>query len=74
MQAIFDQHRVSYMTMCNDPAGVINSEDLVVQIEQNFYPWHQAAPMIMAFLTFKQPLPPDQVGSSLNEIMLPCGQ
>ena len=27
--------------------------------------------MIMAYLTFKQPLPPDQISPSLNELMLP---
>ena len=26
--------------------------------------------MIMAYLVFKQPLPPDQIGQSLNEQML----
>ena len=27
--------------------------------------------MIMSYLVFKQPLPPDQIGKSLNEQMLP---
>lgn len=71
MKQIFDQNRVSYIQMCSNSAEIMSDPNLVVQIEENFYPWQQAAPMIMAYLTFKQPLPPDQINASLNQIMLP---
>lgn len=56
--------------MCDMPKEIIRDPDLVVQIERNFYSWENAAPMIMSYLVFKQPLPPDQIGQSLNEQML----
>ena len=67
MQSIFDKHKVSYELMCDNPSEIIKDPDLVVKIESNFYPWSAAAPMIMAYLVFKQPLPPDQIGPSLNQ-------
>ena len=70
MKEIFDRHRVHYDKMCEMPKQVINDPNLVVQIERNFYTWESGAPMIMSYLVFKQPLPPDQIGQSLNEQML----
>ena len=57
MRQIFDQWKVPYEKMCAMPAEIMSDPDLVVQIENNFYPWAQAAPMIMSYLAFKQPLP-----------------
>ena len=67
MKEVFDQHRVNYDKMCEMPKEIITDPNLVVQIERNFYTWENGAPMIMSYLVFKQPLPPDQIGPSLNE-------
>ena len=53
MKEIFDRHKVPYEKMCQMPAEIMSDPDLVVQIENNFYPWAQAAPMIMSYLAFK---------------------
>mmetsp|Transcript_22301 Transcript_22301/g.27373 ORF Transcript_22301/g.27373 Transcript_22301/m.27373 type:complete len:92 (+) Transcript_22301:1029-1304(+) len=66
MRQIFEKWKVSYEKMCTLPSEIISDPDLVVSIENNFYPWAQAAPMIMSYLVFKQPLPPDKIGPSLN--------
>lgn len=71
MKEIFDQFSVPYETMCNSPKEIIRDPNLVVQIERNFYTWENGAPMIMSYLAYKKPLPPDQNGLSLNEQMLP---
>ena len=72
MKELFDQFRVPYETMCSRPQQIIRDPNLVVQIERNFYTWENSAPMIMSYLAFKQPLPPEhQIGTSLNEQMLP---
>jgi len=52
------------------PDEIMSDPDLVVQIENNYYPWAQAAPMIMSYLAFKQPLPPGKIGASLNDQFL----
>ena len=39
---------------------------LVVKIEDQFYNWSTAAPLILSLLAFKQPLPPEVIGQSLN--------
>ena len=57
--------------MCRNPQSVIRDPNLVVQIERNFYTWENGAPMIMSCLVYKKPLPPDQIGASLNEQILP---
>ena len=67
MKEIFDKFKVPYDKMCEMPKEVISDPNLVVQIERNFYTWENGAPMIMAYLVFKQPLPPDSIGASLNE-------
>ena len=59
MQEIFDRHRINYVKMCEMPKEIIKDPNLVVQIERNFYTWEIGAPMIMSYLVFKQPLPPD---------------
>ena len=62
MKQIFDTHKVSYDKMCQMPKEIISDPNLVVQIERNFYTWENGAPMIMAYLVFKQPLPPGSIG------------
>ena len=61
MKQIFEQHKVSYDKMCEVPEEIMKNSDLVVQIERNFYSWEKGAPIIMSYLVFKQPLPPDYI-------------
>lgn len=70
MDSIFKMYEVSYDRMCQSPSLIIGNPNLVVSIEGNFYSWERAAPMIMSYLVFKQPLPPDEIGPSLNKILL----
>lgn len=70
MKEIFDQFKVPYEQMCRNPRAIIKDPTLVVQIERNFYTWENGAPMIMSYLAYKKPLPPNVVGASLNEEML----
>ena len=74
MKELFDQFRVPYEQMCSNPHAVMKDPNLVVQIERNFYTWENGAPMIMSCLAYKKPLPPDQIGESLNEQLLPSAQ
>ena len=48
---------------------IMGSPDLVIQIEDKFYDWQNAAPLIMAYLVYKTSLPVGSV-QSLNEIYL----
>ena len=52
MKALFDQFKVSYIKMSHNPSEIINDPNLVVQIENNFYPWKSAASIIMSYLAF----------------------
>ena len=70
MKELFNQLKVPYEDMCANPQKIMKDPNLVVQIERNFYTWENGAPMIMSYLAFKQPLPPNQIGASLNEQML----
>ena len=70
MKQIFDQFKVSYQQMCDKPKEIIQSQNLVVQIERNFYNWENGAPIIMSYLTFQQPLPIDQTSQTLNNQLL----
>ena len=58
--------------MNDDPLSVMKDPNLVVQIEHNFYTWQSAAPIIMSYLAFKQPLNLDGTNGlvSLNEQIL----
>ena len=69
MKEIFEQAKVPYSQFISNPGEIIRNENLVVQIEKNFYSWADGAPMIMSCLAYKQPLPPDQIGLSINEQM-----
>lgn len=70
MDSIFKMYEVSYDRMSQSPSLIIGNPNLVVSIDGNFYSWMRAAPMIMSYLVFKQPLPPDVIGPSLNKILL----
>ena len=39
MRQIFEQWKVPYEKMCSMPDEIICDPELVVQIENNFYPW-----------------------------------
>ena len=56
MQKLFNEFKIDYAKMCDDPVSIMKDPNLVVQIESNFYAWQTAAPIIMSYLAFKQPL------------------
>ena len=72
MKELFDEFKVDYAKMNEAPLSIIQDPNLVVQIEHNFYTWEAAAPIIMSYLAFKQPLRLDSTSGlvSLNEQML----
>ena len=69
MQQIFNEYKIDYAKMNDDPVTIMKDPNLVVQIEHNFYTWQTAAPIIMSYLAFKQPLNLDSANGlvSLNE-------
>ena len=72
MKQLFEEFKVDYAKMNDAPLSIIQDPNLVVQIEHNFYTWETAAPIIMSYLAFKQPLRLDSTSGllSLNEQML----
>ena len=72
MQQIFNEYKIDYAKMNDDPVTIMKDPNLVVQIEHNFYTWQTAAPIIMSYLAFKQPLNLDSANGlvSLNEQIL----
>ncbi|XP_055614352.1 phosphatidate phosphatase LPIN3 [Uranotaenia lowii] len=52
----FDKHRLEYIDVCNNPA-LFTSPDLVVRINDKFYPWSSACLQVMTMLAFQKTLP-----------------
>lgn len=46
---------MTYEDLCENPAMLINP-DLVVKIEDNYYNWQTAAPMLVSQVAFQKPL------------------
>jgi hypothetical protein len=69
MSNIFKKWEVSQGMLHEMPHIIMGSPDLVVQIEDKFYDWKNAAPLIMAYLVYKTSLPVGSV-ESLNEVYL----
>ncbi|KAJ3022000.1 hypothetical protein HKX48_007279 [Thoreauomyces humboldtii] len=56
----FEESVVSFETFCKNPE-LLAEPSLVFRISGNYYSWAMAAPMIMANLAFKKPLPSELV-------------
>jgi len=64
MAESFDEFEISFDMLQDNPQGLMQHEDLIVQIEHKFYDWKNAAPLIMSFLVFKQPISLELLGKS----------
>ncbi|XP_066282646.1 phosphatidate phosphatase LPIN2-like isoform X1 [Branchiostoma lanceolatum] len=61
---------VTHKDLCENP-NILNHPDLVLRIEGKYYNWKVAAPTIMSYVMFQQPLP-DLALSRLTEEHLPA--
>lgn len=70
MAEIFESRLVDYDLFAEKPTQLIKDENMVVQIDSQYFDWEAGAPLILSYLVFKQPLPLDSVGRSLNQVYL----
>jgi phosphatidate phosphatase LPIN len=54
---MFIQSQISFADFCSNPVNILNNPDLVVRINNRYYSWQVAGPMIMSCLVFAQTLP-----------------
>ncbi|CAG2191472.1 LPIN [Mytilus edulis] len=64
----FMQKIVTFEDLC-DNFGMINNPDLVIRIEEKYYNWLTAAPMILAHLVFERDLPQSSLKKLTDEYM-----
>ncbi|XP_076083384.1 phosphatidate phosphatase LPIN1-like isoform X1 [Mytilus galloprovincialis] len=64
----FMQKIVTFEDLC-DNFGMINNPDLVIRIEEKYYNWLTAAPMILAHLVFERDLPQSSMKKLTDEYM-----
>lgn len=62
LHLIFEEHKISYDQFSKDPQQFIADNSLVIKIEDQYYDWFKAAPLILSLLAFKQPLPDEVIG------------
>ena len=49
---------------------IVYNENLVVQIEHQFFDWKSGGPLLISYLVFKKSLGDEKVGPTLNSIYL----
>lgn len=57
MAEIFELHKIAFEDFCSNPHQILGDPKLVIKIEDQYYSWNVAAPLILSLLAFKQPLP-----------------
>jgi len=59
---IFRESRIDFETFDNDPWSLINDPRLVVKVEEKYYNWQEACPLLLSLLVFKRPIthPPEK--------------
>lgn len=62
MQRLFFLNIVSFEKFSTNPFEVLNDPNLVIRIDNDYYDWISAAPLIISMLCFKQPLPINNLG------------
>jgi len=64
----FLQHMISYDELCRQP-NLLSNPNLVIKIEDKYYNWQIAGPMVMSALAFQRPLGEDAVTTLIKEHM-----
>lgn len=64
----FEDYKVSFEHFCKNPHALLCDARLVIRIEEQYYNWQTAAPIIISLLAFKQPISNDIVGQPLVEV------
>lgn len=64
----FEKFRVTYENFCNNPNLFMNP-NLVVRIDDKYYNWQTATPILMSLVVFQRPLPESIVTSLVKDHM-----
>jgi len=64
VDAIFDQHRVTYEQFAAQPT-LLGQPNLLVRIDGRILRWPAAAPLLVSLLAFQRPLPADAMSTLL---------
>ncbi|XP_055620509.1 phosphatidate phosphatase LPIN2 [Toxorhynchites rutilus septentrionalis] len=59
----FERHLLRYSDVCSNPT-VFSSPDLVVRINEKYFPWAEACPQVMTMLAFQKSLPNENGGGA----------
>ena len=59
---IFRESRIDFETFDANPWSLINDPRLVVKVEEKYYNWQEACPLLLSLLVFKRPIthPPEK--------------
>ncbi len=62
MSHLFQAKKIEYEGFIESPSEIIGDSRLVIRIDKRlYYDWRSAAPILMSYLVFKAPLPPNVV-------------
>ena len=63
MERVFEENRVAYEDLKQDPWGILSNPNLLVRMEGNLYSAEAAIPLIVSLLAFKKaiPVPSDEL-------------
>jgi hypothetical protein len=62
---LFEENKITYDVFCEKAHEILANPNLVVRIEDSYYDWKTAAPLIISMLAFKQAIPNDFIGQPL---------
>jgi phosphatidate phosphatase LPIN len=61
----FTRHSINYSDICLNPS-LFSSPNLVVRLNNKYYTWMQACPIVMTLLAYQKPLPNDACEKLIN--------
>lgn len=61
----FEENRIPYEAFCERAHEILADPNLVVRIEDSYYDWKTAAPLIISMLAFKQAISNELIGQPL---------
>jgi hypothetical protein len=64
----FNEHRIPYEDFAKDPHSMLSDPRFIIRIDQNYYNWRTAAPLLISMLAFKRSIPNEIIGHALVEV------
>ncbi|XP_072175604.1 phosphatidate phosphatase LPIN2-like [Diadema setosum] len=68
----FQKHLITYEEFCKDPT-ILSNPKLVLRMNNKFFNWQMAGPVIVSLLAFQKPLP-EEVATNIMKEQMPKGK